>query len=165
MMTQKISVLFVCLGNICRSPTAHGIFEKLVADHDLTEKIFIDSAGTGDWHLGKSPDSRAQDFAQKRGYDISHLRARQFDVSDFESFDYILAMDQQNLMDIRAMQPVDYPGHLSLFLDFLEEGAGLEVPDPYYGGEQGFERVVDMVERTSENLLKSIQARHTADFQ
>ncbi len=163
-MSHKVSVLFVCLGNICRSPTAEGVFTRLLEEQGLQGQIRIDSAGTGDWHLGKSPDPRALAFAQKRGYDISHLRARQIDVSDFEHFDYILAMDYQNLMDIRAMQPEDYRGHLSLFLDFLDEGEGLEVPDPYYGGEQGFELVVDMVERASKNLLKSIQSTHSDAF-
>ena len=159
-MSQKISVLFVCLGNICRSPTAHGIFEKLVEQHHLQNRIKIDSAGTGDWHLGKSPDGRAQTYAQKRGYDLSHLRARQISPSDFSDFDYILAMDTQNLADIQLMQPEDYSGHISLFLDFLEGGQGQEVPDPYYGGDQGFELVLDMVEQASSNLLDHIVAKH-----
>lgn len=163
-MSQKVSVLFVCLGNICRSPTAHGIFEKLVEQNDLQDQIEIDSAGTGDWHIGKSPDGRAQSYAQKRGYDLSHLRARQISPSDFADFDYILAMDEQNLADIQQMQPEGYSGHISLFLDFLKGGQegqeGQEVPDPYYGGDQGFELVLDMVEQASSNLLDHIVARH-----
>ncbi|MEQ9208983.1 MAG: low molecular weight protein-tyrosine-phosphatase [Pseudomonadales bacterium] len=159
-MSHKVSVLFVCLGNICRSPTAHGIFEKRLRDRNLQDQILVDSAGTGDWHLGKAPDPRAQSYAQNRGYDISHLRARQIEPSDFELFDYILAMDNQNLANIRSMQPADYRGHVSLFLDFLDEEEGREVPDPYYGGAQGFELVVDMVERACDNLLENIRSRH-----
>ncbi len=121
-MSQKVSVLFVCLGNICRSPTAHGIFEKLVEQNDLQDQIEIDSAGTGDWHIGKSPDGRAQSYAQKRGYDLSHLRARQISPSDFADFDYILAMDEQNLADIQQMQPEGYSGHISLFWIFWKAG-------------------------------------------
>lgn len=159
-MSHKVSVLFVCLGNICRSPTAHGIFEKRLRDQNLQDLVLVDSAGTGDWHLGKMPDSRAQIFAQNRGYDLSHLRARQIATSDFESFDYILAMDSQNLENIRSMQPAGYQGHVSLFLDFLDEGEGQEVPDPYYGGAEGFEMVVDMVERACDNLLENIRSKH-----
>lgn len=159
-MSHRVSVLFVCLGNICRSPTAHGIFEKRLRDRNLQDQILVDSAGTGDWHLGKAPDPRAQSYAQHRGYDISHLRARQIEPSDFELFDYILAMDNQNLANIRSMQPEGYPGHVSLFLDFLDEGRGQEVPDPYYGGAQGFELVVDMVEQACDNLLQHIRSRH-----
>ena len=162
-MSHQVSVLFVCLGNICRSPTAHGIFEGLVKQQGLEDKIYIDSAGTGDWHIGREPDHRAQSHAAKRGYDLSHLRARQFRSDDFNQYDYILAMDSQNYADMKAQQLSDYQGYFGLFLDFLEEdteaGEGQEVPDPYYGGEDGFELVLDMVEQASENLLAQIKSK------
>jgi len=156
-MTKKVSVLFVCLGNICRSPTAHGIFQGLVNDAGLNNQIFVDSAGTGDWHIGREPDHRAQEHALKRGYDLSSLRARQVIPGDFQKFDYILGMDAQNMIGLKSISSSEYSGHLSLFLDFLNEEQGMEVPDPYYGGEAGFELVLDMVEKASHNLLSHIR--------
>ena len=149
-------VLFVCLGNICRSPTAHGVFETLVKQRGLQQQIRIDSCGTGDWHIGHAPDRRATAEAATRGYDLSGLRARQVQVSDFDDFDYILAMDKQNLADLRAMCPTDFSGHLGLFLPFDPDASVDEVPDPYYGGDEGFTRVLDMVEAASEGLLREI---------
>ena len=158
--SPKVSVLFVCLGNICRSPTAQGVFQKLVADAGLSDRIDVDSAGTGDWHIGYEPDQRAQQHALKRGYDLSSLRARQVTSGDFEQFDYILGMDAQNVLELQAMSSPGYSGHLALFLDFLDEAGKsqgiMEVADPYYGGEAGFELVLDMVERASANLLSHI---------
>jgi low molecular weight protein-tyrosine phosphatase len=154
----KTRVLFVCLGNICRSPTAHGVFAALRDRQGLGHMIEVDSCGTGDWHVGQPPDRRASAEARKRGYDLSHLRARQLKAEDFERFDYILAMDCLNLADLKSMCPSGYSGHLGLFLPF----AGLagsepdEVPDPYYGGVDGFARVLDMVERASAGLLREI---------
>lgn len=153
-MTTK--VLFVCLGNICRSPTAHGVFESLVTQRRLDKRITVDSCGTGDWHIGHAPDSRATAEAVGRGYDLSHLRARQVRVSDFDEFDFVLAMDEQNLADLRAMCPAHFTGHLGLFLPFAEDGELDEVPDPYYGGDEGFTRVLDMIEAASEGLLREI---------
>lgn len=150
------SVLFVCLGNICRSPTAHGVFEGLVAQQSLAEMIRVDSAGTGSWHVGEAPDSRARAAAKSRGYSLEHLRARQVSKSDFDHFDYILAMDIKNLQDLQAMRPDGFKGHLSLFLDFAD-ASEKEVPDPYYGGEEGFSHVLDLVESASQGLLSAIR--------
>lgn len=157
---SEVSVLFVCLGNICRSPTAHGIFQHLVTQEKLAERILIDSAGTGDWHIGHAPDQRSQAAAIARGYDISHLRARQVSAGDFSSFDYILAMDNQNLTNLKAMQPANYDGHLGLFLAFGGQSDYREVPDPYYGGEAGFQLVLDLIQDASEGLLDHIRRHH-----
>jgi len=155
-----IKVLFVCLGNICRSPTAHGVFEKIVANAGLQETIIVDSAGTGDWHVGKAPDPRASEAAMSRNHDLSHLRARQVRPEDFLEFDYILAMDKQNLWDLRAMALPKFMGHLGLFLDYGQDGleSGLEeVPDPYSGGREGFDEVLDLVEHTAQGLLSHLR--------
>ncbi|MCW8193350.1 low molecular weight phosphotyrosine protein phosphatase [Proteobacteria bacterium 005FR1] len=154
-----INVLFVCLGNICRSPTAHGVFEHVVREASLTEKIFIDSAGTGDWHIGCAPDKRAQAAAKQRGYPLDHLVARQVTPEDFQRFDYVLAMDKQNLSNLSVMKPHSYDGHLGLLLEFARHHELEEVPDPYYGGDQGFEDVLDMVEDASRGLLDHIRQR------
>lgn len=159
---MTVKVLFVCLGNICRSPTAHGVFESLVAQRHLSERIAVDSCGTGNWHVGEAPDPRATDEAAARGHDLSHLRARQLRATDFDEFDYILAMDNQNLADLRALCPPHFSGYLGLFLPFAEGVETDEVPDPYYGGDQGFTRVLDMVEAASEGLLREICSADTA---
>ena len=156
----KLSVLFVCLGNICRSPTAHGVFATLVEKSGYSELISVDSAGTGDWHLDHAPDKRTTQVAASKGYDLSTLRARLVTSADFAQFDYIIAMDNANLKDLREMQPQGYAGHLGLFLDFSEQSAVEEVPDPYYGGEEGFEQVFDLIEEASQGLLRHIQSRH-----
>ena len=151
------SVLFVCLGNICRSPTAHGVFVEQVAAVGLQDVITIDSAGTGAWHVGEPPDARATAAARSRGYDLSPLRARQVRPADFDQFSHILAMDRSNLSHLAAMQPADHPGHLGLFLDFHPDPPFREVPDPYYGGDDGFEEVLDLVEAAGEALLEQIR--------
>jgi protein-tyrosine phosphatase len=156
----KLSVLFVCLGNICRSPTAHGVFAKLVEQAGYCDLIQVDSAGTGDWHLDHAPDQRTAQVAASKGYDLSGLRARLVTSSDFNQFDYIIAMDNANLADLRVMQPEGYQGHLGLFLDFAEQSAVEEVPDPYYGGEDGFELVFNLVEDASRGLLRHIESNH-----
>jgi protein-tyrosine phosphatase len=150
-------VLFVCLGNICRSPTAHGVFESKVHQRGLQQRVSVDSCGTGDWHIGHPPDPRAAAEAASRGYPIDHLRARQVTVADFRRFDYVLAMDRQNLADLRALCPADFAGYLGLFLPFAANNPVDEVPDPYYGGDEGFARVFDMVEAASEGLLQDIE--------
>lgn len=167
-----IEVLFVCLGNICRSPTAHGVFQHRVDQAGLGEQIRVDSAGTGDWHVGRPPDDRAHAAALGRGYDLSALRARQVSPIDFDRFDYVLAMDTVNLADLEAMRPPRYQGELRLFLDYAQHGspesvaanaaqrAVLEVPDPYYGAADGFDRVLDLVEAASDGLLAEICRRH-----
>ena len=155
---MTVKVLFVCLGNICRSPTAHGVFQKLVTDAGLQEQIQIDSAGTGDWHIGRGPDERTQRAAQSRGYDLSSLRARQVTSADFGDFDYVLAMDKSNLKDLRAMAGDKTNCHVSLFLDFAESSWQREVPDPYYGEQDGFETVLELVEDGARGLLATIRA-------
>lgn len=149
-------VLFVCLGNICRSPTAHGVFREIVVRQGLAEQIAIDSAGTAAYHVGNPPDSRSAACALRRGYDLSDLRARQAIAADFQRFDYILAMDEQNLSELQSICPADYPGYLGLFLEF-SPGGEREVPDPYYGGPEGFDHVLDLVEEASRGLLAQIQ--------
>ena len=146
-------VLLVCLGNICRSPTAHGVLEAMVKRRGLSQRIEVDSAGTAAWHAGKGPDARSIQAARKRGYTLEHLRARQALAADFDEFDVILAMDNSNLRDLQAIRPPHFTGHLGLFLDFAQHSPGCEVPDPYYGGEAGFEKVLDLVEDASEGLL------------
>lgn len=156
---KKTHVLFVCLGNICRSPTAEGVFRRLVQERQLEAAITIDSAGTGDWHIGRPADMRAAKAALTRGYDLSALRARQAVAEDFYHFDYILAMDSANLNNLRELAPDDYAGHLGLFLEFSGQDRYTEVPDPYYGGDQGFELVLDLIEDASEGLLRHILNR------
>lgn len=156
---MSTQVLFVCLGNICRSPTAHGIFEHKVRAAGADSRIGIESAGTGAWHVGKAPDPRACEAARARGYRLEHQRARQVDPSDFERFDYVLAMDQSNLDELRRMAPPGFNGHLGLFLDFGDGPGGREVPDPYYGGHDGFERVLDLVENACDGLLDHLLQR------
>ena len=150
----KVSVLFVCLGNICRSPTAQGVFEVRALQRGVD--VDVDSCGTGAWHVGAPPDARATAEAAQRGYDLSHLRARQFTVSDFDAFDYILAMDDQNLGELMQQRPDNYTGYLGLLLAFAPGVARREVPDPYYGGPSGFSEVLDLVETASEGLLDAI---------
>lgn len=155
-----IKVLFVCLGNICRSPTAEGVFRELVRRQGLEGHIETDSAGTGSWHVGGPPDSRSAEAARRRGIDISDLRARQTEPADFERFDYLLAMDRQNHASLLAMCPPGHRGKLHMFLDFSDDATAHEVPDPYHGGANGFEAVLDMIERASLGLLADIRSRH-----
>lgn len=155
-MTASVKVLFVCLGNICRSPSAEGVFRKVVQQAGLDERITIDSCGTGDWHVGKAPDSRAIAAAGKRGIDIDHLRARQFNSEDLDRFDYIVVMDRQNLADVRDVWRQHGGTEPVLFLRFGNSEHD-EVPDPYYGGDQGFEHVLDLINEASEGLLAHIR--------
>ncbi len=154
---SNVSVLFVCLGNICRSPTAHAVFQSMVDSEGLTHQILVDSAGTGDWHLGHAPDKRTCAVASERGYDMSTLRSRLVETADFNEFDYIIAMDNENLSNLRAMRPRDYSGQLGLFLDYSQQSEQTEVPDPYYGGDNGFALVLDLVEEASAGLLAHIR--------
>ena len=154
---KKLRVLFVCLGNICRSPTAEGVFKKMVADEGLEEQIFVDSAGTSGWHIGSSPDHRTCMVAESRGIDLSGLRGRQVAKSDFDKFDYILAMDSDNLHNLRQMQTPKPDQHLGLFLEFSRNYSIKDVPDPYHGGTSGFEKVYDLIEDASEGLLNQLK--------
>ncbi|MGB2248176.1 MAG: low molecular weight protein-tyrosine-phosphatase [Alcanivorax sediminis] len=156
---MTVSVLFVCLGNICRSPTAEVVFRDRVKAAGLEDHILIDSAGTGDWHIGRAPDPRTQDAAAGRGYDMSRLRARQVTVADFDKFDVVLAMDDANLADLQAMQPAHSSVTLKRFLDYAAHRPEREVPDPYYGGEDGFAEVLNLVEEGAEALLEALQER------
>jgi protein-tyrosine phosphatase len=160
MAKRNIHVLFVCMGNICRSPTAQGAFERLVAEAGLDEVIAIDSAGTHAYHVGEPPDRRAQATALERGVDLSGQRARQVEHLDFERFDYVLAMDRQNLLALERLCPVDHRHKVRLFLEFASELPEQEVPDPYYGGQSGFDRVFDMVEAAGRGLLEEIRRLH-----
>jgi protein-tyrosine phosphatase len=149
-------VLFVCLGNICRSPTAEGVFRHKVDAAGLASRIHIDSAGTGDWHIGHPPDRRAIAAARLRGYDLAALRARQVGSEDFARFDWILAMDHSNLRALDAMRPSHFAGHLGLFLDLAPALGRSEVPDPYVGGIDDFAGVLDLIEPASDALLARI---------
>lgn len=155
-------VMFVCLGNICRSPTAHGVFQSLVEQRGMRATVQVESSGTGDWHVGQAPDVRATQEAKNRGYDLSKLRAQQVVPQDFHLFDYILAMDKSNLADLQAMRPAESRAHLALFLSYSPEDETKEVPDPYYGGDAGFGGVFDMIVRASEGLLQEITRAHPA---
>jgi protein-tyrosine phosphatase len=153
-----VRVLFVCMGNICRSPLAQGVFENVARREGLDDQIFVDSAGTGNWHVGSPPDERALSAASVRGLDIGSQRARQIRAEDCENFDYILTMDEENYGMVSSLcrgSAVVRP-----FLDFAADSPEREVPDPYYGGPEGFERVLDLVEEASEGLLEDIRGRH-----
>lgn len=154
---NKINVLFVCMGNICRSPTAEGVFIKLIEEKGITERFVVDSAGTHAYHVGDAPDLRAQRAARERDIDISCLRARRVSEADFEVFDYILAMDDDNMSLLSQMCPSHYQHKLRLFLDFALNAQIREVPDPYYGGPAGFERVLDLIEDASLGFLSYLQ--------
>lgn len=158
----KIAILFVCMGNICRSPTAEAVFRHYVEQAGLSGRVDIDSAGTHDYHIGDPPDARTQHTAIRRGYDMSMLRGRQVEAEDFQRFDYVLAMDHANLAILKRLRPHDAQSHLGLFLEFAERHQEREVPDPYYGGADGFERVLDMVEDAAQGLLLHIRQRHLA---
>lgn len=151
-------VLFVCLGNICRSPTAEGVFRRQLAAEGLSDGVEVDSCGVGSWHVGKAPDSRAQQAAARRGIELGQLRARQLSDADFQHFDYLLAMDHDNLAVLETRRPPDCASHLGLFLAFAGE-PDRAVPDPYYGGEQGFEEVLDLIEAASRGLVAEIRQR------
>ncbi|NWB92841.1 low molecular weight protein-tyrosine-phosphatase [Pseudomonas agarici] len=151
-------ILFVCLGNICRSPTAEGVLRHKLREAGLAEHIEVDSAGTGQWHIGKEPDSRSLRAARMRGYDLSAQRARQVSAADFNRFDLILAMDQSNLRHLKLLQPAHGRAELDLFLRRYD-GAVEEVPDPYYDEEHGFEQVLDLIEQASDRLISELKGR------
>ena len=157
-MKDPVSVLMVCLGNICRSPTAHAVFQQHVNDAGLQARVLVDSAGTGDYHLGCAPDPRTQAAGARRGYDLSALRARLVRGDDFEKFDLVLAMDENNLRDLTRLCPPALHHKLQLFMDFAP-GAGRTVPDPYYGESEAFEQVLDLVEAAADGLLQHLRTR------
>ena len=156
---KRVRILFVCMGNICRSPTAHGVFRQMVVDEGLTHLVEIDSAGTHAYHLSEPPDRRARETALARGVDIGDLRARRAVAEDFLHFDYILAMDQDNYLNLNEICPPGMADKLKLFMDFAPELQVRDVPDPYYGGQRGFERVFDLLESASRGLLADLKTR------
>jgi protein-tyrosine phosphatase len=156
MVKNKTGVLFVCMGNICRSPTAEGVFRALAERAGWMRRLRIDSAGTHDFHVGEPPDPRAIASAERRGYDIRKLRARQIAPRDFTRFDWILAMDQGNLRRLRELKPKDFAGQLGLLLDIAPNLGIRDVPDPYYGGPDAFERMLDLVEPATKALLARV---------
>jgi protein-tyrosine phosphatase len=152
-----IKVLFVCTGNICRSPTAEGVFRHLLTTEGLAEAIETDSAGTHGYHIGEPPDSRSVDVAAAHGVDLSTLRARKVVRSDFQNFDLILAMDHGHFEHLKAMRPPEARARVALFLDYHPKSTTKDVPDPYYGGRDGFESVLDMVEQASRGLMAALR--------
>ena len=160
MKDTNVNVLFICMGNICRSPLAHGLFEHRVKRAGLTEKISIDSAGTHAYHVGNLPDPRSQQTAQSHGIDLSSQRARQVTDSDFERFDYVLAMDNDNYALLSEQCPDKHQHKLKLFLEFASQLDETEVPDPYYGGDAGFEKVYQLIDAAADGLMADIESRY-----
>ena len=157
-LKEKTSILFVCMGNICRSPTAEGVFRRKVAEAGLDDLFEIDSAGTHAYHVGEPPDRRAQQAAARRGFSLSEIRARRVATEDFERFQHIIAMDQDNLVVLRELAGPEQHTKIRLFLEYAS-GPETEVPDPYYGGATGFERVLDLIEDASRGLLEALGKR------
>lgn len=159
--SAQVRVLFVCLGNICRSPTAEGVFRHLLNASGLADKIYVDSAGTHAYMAGSAPDPRSQATALRRGIDLSDLSARRITEADFIEFDYVLAMDRENMGDL--LDECENPAlrnRVRLFLDFAPHLSEREVPDPYYGGAGGFDRVIDMIEAASQGLLSHLREQY-----
>lgn len=163
-MTEKsdspVKVLFVCMGNICRSPTAEAVFRHKVEEAGLAHRIHTDSAGTHGYHVGERPDPRATEAASRRGIDLSGLRARKAAKQDFDDFDYVMAMDRDNLGLLEMLRDGTDDARLHLFLEFAPQRPESEVPDPYYGGDRGFEHVLDLIEEAADGLLAHIRERH-----
>ncbi|WP_163833918.1 low molecular weight protein-tyrosine-phosphatase [Spartinivicinus ruber] len=156
-----VSVMFVCLGNICRSPTAHGVFQQMVETAGLAAHIQVASSGTSAYHIGEPPDRRAQQAAKQRGYNLSGISAQQVSLDDLETFDYILAMDKSNLTALKQLAPVNHHRKLKLFMSFAQlQPHTQEVPDPYYGGTDGFAQVLDLVEVAAQGLLQQIRQEY-----
>jgi len=158
-VSQRTRVLFVCMGNICRSPTGEGVMCKLVEDEGVIDRIEIDSAGTISYHQGNPADARTQQHAGARGYNLDSI-ARQVRADDFEAFDLIIAMDRDNEADLWSMSPPEHAEKVKLLSSFLEGDWPVDVPDPYYGGADGFEAVLDMIEAASTGLLAELRANH-----
>jgi protein-tyrosine phosphatase len=158
---NSIAVCFVCLGNICRSPSAEAVMRDLVERAKLGDRILIESAGTGTWNIGDAPDERAQKAAKKRGYDLSSLRSRQVGTADFERFDLFIVMDDANTAALTAVCPPEHRDKIRLLMEFATRDESRIVVDPYFGGEDGFEKVLDQCEDACEGLLKALRAQLT----
>jgi protein-tyrosine phosphatase len=158
-MAQPVSVLFVCMGNICRSPTAEGVFRQRVAAAGLSDRFVIDSAGTHGYHVGEPPDQRSMDYAARRGYDLSAQRSRKVTPQDFENFDYLLAMDHDNLKLLQAACPPQHRHKLGLMMAHASRSGVDQVPDPYYGGAKGFDQVLDYLEDAADGLLARLKRK------
>lgn len=159
MVRSTYGVLFVCTGNICRSPTADGVFRKMIGKAGLEGRVLVDSAGVSGWHQGEAPDARSQEAAQKRGYDLSGLCARAVATEDFSKFDLLLAMDRGHENSLIALAPPAERGKVRLFMSFAPQLGVAEVPDPYYGGRDGFSHVLDLVEAACQGLLDHVADR------
>ena len=160
---QRIGVLFVCLGNICRSPSAQAVFEERIARAGLAGRFHADSCGTAAFNVGKPPDPRAVAVAERRGYRIAHQRARQIEDADFARFQYIVAMDHANLRTVQGWAPPGFDGEIRLLMHFARSASAPEVADPFYGTSQAFEAALDAIERGVAGLLEQLRARHAAD--
>jgi len=156
---DPLRVLFVCTGNICRSPTAEAVFRHLLTRDGLGDRVFVDSAGTHGYHVGNKPDRRSMLAAARRGYDLSGLRAREIAGTDFIEFDYLLAMDRDHLRILQRTAPIEHRDKIGMLLDYGRRYGGNEVPDPYYGGPQGFEHVLDLIEDGTEGLLEDVKRK------
>ena len=156
---KSFRILFVCVGNICRSPTAEGVFKSRLLKRGLSDHIDSDSAGTTAYHIGEAPDNRAQAAALRRGYDLSAIRARKISAADFERFDLLLAMDRGVLLALNRYCPPDRLDRVRLFMDFSSHRKGGDVTDPYYGGQDGFEHVLDMIEDAAEAIIETSLVR------
>lgn len=154
-----MKLLFVCMGNICRSPTAEAVFRHVLQQRAPDVSVEIDSAGTHDYHAGEAPDRRAIEAARRRGIDMSGLRARRVEAGDFERFDLLLVMDHDNLTELRRQAPPQFHERIRLFMEYAPEAHSRVVPDPYYGGHQGFEEVLDLLEQAAQGLLQEVLKR------
>ena len=157
---DEVAVLFVCMGNICRSPTAHGVFQAMVDEQGLGDRILVDSAGTHSYHIGSPPDIRSQDTARSHGIDLSGLQARRFESDDYHDFDFLLAMDYSNLSNMSSLKTDGARARLDLMLDYSEKHTQKEVPDPYYG-DGGFEQVFELISDASAGLLRHIKQQYS----
>lgn len=157
---MTINVLFVCLGNICRSPAAQGIFEKLVEDAGLSNHIKVDSCGTAAFNVGKNPDPRSIEASARAGYDISQQIARQIQDEDYDNNDFVIAMDRINLTNIEAWAPKDFDGEINLFMHYCKHGGNAQIPDPYYADASKFDGVIKSLEKASTGLLNHISVKY-----